>query len=635
MMRKVATLSLAISLLSGCQYLNSVNQRKLKVVGESKVVAEDRDLDDMFGSILRADGDTLVVGAYRDDDPFPAYEHVSDDGHDAGTAYVFVRDVNGWIQQAKLLPADRVTAGQFGHSVAIAANTIIAGAPRARTGEGVITGAVYVFERQGTVWSQHAKLAPSDGIDFDEFGWSAAISGNTAVVGAYTANGVDDTVDTGAAYIFVRDGANWIEQAKLTASDAATGDAFGVSVAIDGDTVVIGARSDDHAAGDDAGSLYVFSRTGTTWTQQAKLTAGDGAASDGFGTSVAVVGSEIFAGADGVDGDGFGASNVGAVYVFSYNGTDWAEETKLTASDAEGDDHFGFDVSARQGILAVGAYTVNANATAAGRDFGAAYIFMQNGVTWQEQPRLMAADGARDDYFGCSVAVARTAIYAGACRDDAMGSAWVFDIEFDTQEPVADAGPDRQIECAGENTPVTLDGSGSYDPDGSIVDYSWSENDAVIASGVSPTVNLDYGTHTITLTVTDDQAATNSDNVTIAIVDTTAPVIDLALDTTSLWPPEHEMHLVASGVGARDACSGGVVTEVSVTSNEPENGTGDGNTAPDWKIEDNGDGTFDVWVRAERAGTGEGRIYTITVTATDSLGNSTSTSAEITVGHNP
>jgi hypothetical protein len=198
---------------------------------------------------------------------------------------------------------------------------------------------------------------------------------------------------------------------------------------------------------------------------------------------------------------------------------------------------------------------------------------------------------------------------------------------------VADAGPDQTVECSGAQTPVILDGSGSHDADGSIVDYSWSEDSVVIASGVSPTLNLDRDSHTITLTVTDDDGATASDDVMIDIVDTTAPVIDLALETATLWSPDHEMHLVASGVGASDACDSAAIVTVSVSSNEPMNGLGDGNTEPDWEIVDKGDGTFEVWVRAERAGTGTGRIYTITATATDSSGNSSSASAEVAVEH--
>lgn len=199
--------------------------------------------------------------------------------------------------------------------------------------------------------------------------------------------------------------------------------------------------------------------------------------------------------------------------------------------------------------------------------------------------------------------------------------------------PTADAGPDQTVECAGASTDVVLDGSGSSDPDGDDLDYSWSEGTTATATGVNPTVGLSHGTHTITLTVDDGNGETDTDDVVVEIVDTTDPEISQTPGPTSLWPPNHEMVLVLSGVSASDICDSAPSVTIEVTSDEDINGTGDGDTEPDWEVVDNGDGTQDVYVRAERSGNGDGRVYTIEVTATDASSNSSGTSTDVTVAH--
>lgn len=202
------------------------------------------------------------------------------------------------------------------------------------------------------------------------------------------------------------------------------------------------------------------------------------------------------------------------------------------------------------------------------------------------------------------------------------------------QSPSADAGGDQTVECSGhDGTLVALDGSGSSDPDGTIASYEWTENGEVIATGVSPTVTFGLGAHAVTLRVTDDDGATGEDEVAITVEDTQPPTIDMTVSPTVLWPPNHTMHQVASGIAAVDVCDPAAALVVAVTSNEPENGLGDGDAAPDWQIVANEDGAFDVWVRAERSGTGTGRVYTITATATDGSGNTASASGTVTVPH--
>ncbi len=197
--------------------------------------------------------------------------------------------------------------------------------------------------------------------------------------------------------------------------------------------------------------------------------------------------------------------------------------------------------------------------------------------------------------------------------------------------PVANAGPDQTIEitlCAGAS--VTLDGSGSSDPDGDILTYMWSWKEGT-ATGSHPTVTLPYGTTTVTLTVNDAKGGTATDTVNISVADTTAPTLNVTVIPNLLWPPNHKYVKVIPTASMSDACVASTNVElVSVTSSEPDNGLGDGDTANDIVI--NADGT--VSLRAERSGTGSGRIYTITYKATDIAGNSTTASAISVVPHN-
>ena len=242
---------------------------------------------------LALSGDTVVAGA-----------HGHPNGDNFGAAYVFVRSGTTWSQQAKLLPADGEIGDFFGVSVDVSGHTAVVGA----TVDDNHAGSAYVFVRSGTVWSQQAKLLGSG--TTSHFGLSVAVSGDTAVVGG----GDDDEVGgSGAAWVFVRDGTSWSQQAKMLPSDGAQGDQFGGRLAVSGDTAVVGASQDDDQ-GEDSGSAYVFRRSGTSWCQQAKLLASDGAQGDWFGAwSVAVSGSPAVVAADLDDDRG---ENSGSAYVF-------------------------------------------------------------------------------------------------------------------------------------------------------------------------------------------------------------------------------------------------------------------------------------------------------------------------------
>jgi len=206
--------------------------------------------------------------------------------------------------------------------------------------------------------------------------------------------------------------------------------------------------------------------------------------------------------------------------------------------------------------------------------------------------------------------------------------------------PVADAGPDQNVECGQD---VTLDGSASSDPDSTpgtnddIESFAWSLGGEPLGEGEMLTVSLPYGTHVITLTVTDKAGATSTDDTTVNVVDTVPPSVAVELDPFSIWPPNHKMVDITATVNVEDACESApappTVMLVSITSNESENGLGDGNTAPDIAGAEYGTEDYHFQVRAERSGNGSGRVYTVVYSATDAAGNVREAEAEVTVAH--
>jgi hypothetical protein len=295
-----------------------------------------------------------------------------------GAAYVFQRNQGGagnWGQVKKLTASDAQDDDEFGISVAISGDTAVVGA-RLEDGAGTNRGAAYVFERnQGGPddWGQAKKLTASDAEDSDYFGFSVAVSGDAAVVGAQAEDGA--TIDRGAAYVYERDqggAGNWGQVKKLTASDAASSDYFGSSVAVSGDTALVGALGED-GAGSERGAAYVYERDQGgpgNWGQVKKLTASDAQDNDRFFVA-AVSGDTTVVGAQTEDGAG---TDRGAAYVFERNqgGPDnWGEVEKLTASDAQDEDEFGGSVAVSGDTAVVGAYLEDG----AGSNRGAAYVF--------------------------------------------------------------------------------------------------------------------------------------------------------------------------------------------------------------------------------------------------------------------
>ncbi|HVE91074.1 MAG TPA: FG-GAP repeat protein [Actinomycetota bacterium] len=321
----------------------------------------------------------------------------------------------------KLTASDGAVLGHFGNHVDVSGDTAVVGAPGMHGNPRV--GAAYVFTRAGDKWVEQAKLTPSDGGPGDRFGWSVAISGDTIVVGACW-DDVGINVDQGSAYVFTRTGGTWTEQAKLTSSNGFSLDWFGISVEVSGDVVVVGTWFHGEEFGvPPEGSAYVFARSGGTWTQQAELIPSDGYVGNGFGFKVGVDGDTAVVGA-------YGDSGAGSAYVFTRTGGTWTQQEKLTASDRAAGDRFGFWVGISGQTVVVGA--LFADVTYA--DQGAAYVFTRTGGDWAEQKKLTASDGRARDAFGRSVAVSGDTVVVGAQfhdkspdrPDDNDGAAYVF-----------------------------------------------------------------------------------------------------------------------------------------------------------------------------------------------------------------
>ena len=324
-------------------------------------------------------------------------------------------------ETAKLTASDGQANDEFGYSVAISGNTVVVAAEFATVGTSA-QGAAYVFTEPSSGWAdmtQTAKLTASDGAAGDGFGCSVSISGNTAVVGADTAHGVNGP--QGAAYVFDQPHSGWTnmtQTAKLTASDGQANDEFGCSVSISGSTAVVGAFAATVGINSHQGAAYVFTQPSSGWTnmtQTAKLTASDGQANDEFGCSVAVSGNAAVVGAAYAT---VGANDYqGAAYVFTEHGSHWANMTqtaKLTASDGQADDEFGTSVAISGDTVVVGEEMAQIGAN----DFqGAAYVFTMPNSGWTnmtETAKLTAPDGQADDFFGCSVSVSGNTVVVGA-----------------------------------------------------------------------------------------------------------------------------------------------------------------------------------------------------------------------------
>ena len=334
--------------------------------------------------------------------------------------------------ETKFNASDIAANSNFGEMVEISSdgNYAIVGSPRQDTG-GTDTGAVYIYVRSGSSWSQQVKLQSSDRTTNYRFGTDVSLSddGTYAIIGAHYGNS-----GHGSAYVFIRSGTSWTQQAILTASDSVNGARYGESVSIssDGTYVIVGAPYDTPSSLSNAGSSYVYIRSGTSWTQQAKLVTSDIQSGDTAGFHVTISGDGNYA-MMGARNEDTGGYNAGAAYVFIRSGTSWSQQAKLVSSDLQASDAFGSGVSlSSDGTYAIiGAYASYSSEDPP-IDEGSAYIFIRSGTSWSQQAILAASDGQAGDDFGWNVDISNDGSHAivGAPEEDAggtnAGAAYVF-----------------------------------------------------------------------------------------------------------------------------------------------------------------------------------------------------------------
>ena len=357
----------------------------------------------------------------------------------SGSAYVYDFDGSSWNEQQKLLATDTGTNDQYGYSVAVDGNVAVIGAPY-HMHPLFSQGAAYVFRFDGKNWTQEQELLASNFGAGHLFGWSVAIDDDAIIVGAQFAN-----AGQGATYVFRYDGTTWYEENVLTASDAASDDRFGHSVDIYAGTVLVGApRNDDNAV--NSGSVYVFIwQSGIGWGNEIKVNAADPVAGDMFGWTVAISGDVAIVGAN----TGGVPLDTGAAYLFRFDGANWNEEQKLIAPQGTPDpSEFAFAVAIDGDVAMVTAVQDDGAMITT----GTAYCYAFNGSSWTEQAKLMTANGATNDLHGWSVALAGgIAIVGAAGVDGSGGAAYIYD-------GLTDGMPDQ---CQGNTCPWDLGGDGT------------------------------------------------------------------------------------------------------------------------------------------------------------------------------
>lgn len=373
---------------------------------DTKLLAADGSASDTFGRSVSVDGDFAVIGASSD----------SHQGIQSGSAYVFQRQGDAWNQIAKLVPNGAASGDSFGISVAISGDRIVVGS-NSDDDLGSSSGSAYIYTRQSNnSWAFERKLLPNDGVSFDLFGTAVAIDGDRVVVGSPNENQVG--FSTGAAYVFERtSGTNWTQRTKIAPSTLGASEQFGSAIAVSGDRIAFGVTRDDTAA-KNAGAVYVYRRQSTnSWVQETKLTATNAMPSDYAGLAVDIDGDRIVCGADRYDGGGIDS---GAAYVFERQSNgNWMHTGTLLAQDGSTNDRLGQAVQIDGNQILAGAF----GNSHAGSQSGAAYVFERDASgQWGQTVKLIASDAAPTDQFGRFAALDNGRALVAALYDDDQGT---------------------------------------------------------------------------------------------------------------------------------------------------------------------------------------------------------------------
>lgn len=530
------------------------------IVQEAFLKSSNVGAGDSFGASVAISGDTLVIGATGEASSAVGVNGDESDNSllGSGAAYVFVRDGLGWKQQAYLKASNPDAHDGFGQSVAIDGDTIVVGASSEDSASAGVdgdqsddslssAGAAYVFVRNGSTWSQEAYLKASNPGFIDLFGYQLAIDGDTIAVGAQNersnspgvnGNQNDDSeTAAGAVYVFTRSGTTWSQEAYIKASNPEAQDLFGYSVDIEGDRLVVGAQREDSSAtgvnGDQnnndhyqAGAAYVFDRVGSTWSQTAYLKASNNVDvnsgnvwGDCFGTSVSLSGDALVVGAiledsrsTGVDGNQLNnlMRDSGSAYVFRWDGANWAQEAYLKASNTNRSDLFGNTVVIEGDLVVIGALYEGSGALGVNGDqdannfpeAGAAYVFERQGTTWSQQAYLKASNTGSEDNFSSALALSGNTLVSGAPWE-ASTSEGPNGFQDEDLSPYAGAAYVFNLAAPGYQVPFCFgDGSGSACPCGPGAADAGCPNSASTGARLAGTGTANFEDDTFGLSVT-------------------------------------------------------------------------------------------------------------------------------------
>lgn len=364
---------------------------------QASLSAPDAGAGDGFGWAIALSGNSVLIGA-----PFADRSGQSD----AGAAYVFTEQTEGYSHQATLVASDPGSDDLFGMAVALYADTALVGAPADDTAVGVDSGSAYVFLRSSGNWTRDPKLIASDGEATDFFGFSVVLDADTAVIGAFS-NSTPSGPDTGSAYVYAYEGNSWQEQSQLRPSNVQSYDNFSWALALSGDELFASAYNDDTEAGISAGSATVFAFDGSQWMEQAQLTAGNGAAQNQFGSSVVMAGDTALISATDL--------YQGMVHVFVRQGNSWMRQATLRGADAVPFDAFGAALALDGDTALVSAPFQNVGNRVGS---GAVYVFVRSQGIWTQQAKLLASNPGSNDAFGDALALSGdTALIGGPYMD--------------------------------------------------------------------------------------------------------------------------------------------------------------------------------------------------------------------------
>ncbi|WCL50545.1 putative Ig domain-containing protein [Leptospira sp. GIMC2001] len=453
---------------------------------EAYIKATNSGSNDEFGNGLSISGDTIVVSAQFEGSNQTTITNGSTASSDnsatnSGALYVFRRSGNAWAQEAYIKSSNSNISDEFGYSVAISGDTIVAGAVNEDSNQSTITngatssgdntlsnsGAAYVFRRSGTTWAQEAYLKASNANAADQFGNSVAIDMDTIVIGSCAedsnqttiTNGATSSVDnssvnSGAAYVYKRIGSNWNQEAFIKASNADPGDSF-CSVSISSDTIAVGSNLENSnqttitngAAASlnngmsASGAVYIFRRSGTTWTEEAYIKASNAGSNDQFGLHLDISQDSLVVGSSFEDSNqnfitngslassDNSSSDSGAAYAFKRTGSNWAQEAYIKASNNESGDRFGIRVAIKSDLAAVGSFREDSNQNTITNGIGssidnsvvnsgAVYIYKRNGSSWVQEAYIKASNPDMDDEFGKRLAISDDTLVVGATFED-------------------------------------------------------------------------------------------------------------------------------------------------------------------------------------------------------------------------